>query len=47
MLSSVLRSPTAIAVNVEIMRVFVRLIRPDQPVRRPIGFVTDEGKPSS
>ncbi len=89
MLSSVLRSPTAVAVNIEIMRVFVRLrraladnrqlasqfaalesrlekrldghdevierileairrlMRPDQPARRPIGFVTDEQKPSS
>ena len=88
MLSSVLRSPTAVAVNIEIMRAFVQLRRaladsreladrfaalerrlgsrldghdeviakileairglmfPDQPTRRPIGFVTDEGKSS-
>ena len=87
MLSSVLRSPTAIAVNIEIMRAFVQLrralaerretadrfaalerrlesrlhghdeviamileairnlMRPEQPGKRPIGFVTDEGKP--
>lgn len=88
MLSSVLRSPTAVAVNIEIMRTFVQLRRalagggeladrfaalerrlesrldghdeviakileairglvsPEQPAKRPIGFVTDEGRHS-
>ncbi len=87
MLSSVLRSPAAIAVNVEIMRAFVRLrrvladnrrlaekfaelegrldkrlaaqdhaikevleairqlMKPPEPARRPIGFVTADVKP--
>lgn len=86
MLSSVLRTPSAIAVNIEIMRAFVHLrrllgenrllaeqfaelerrlerrleahdeviaqileairslIRPNHPVKRPIGFVTDDGR---
>lgn len=86
MLSSVIRSPTAIAVNIEIMRAFVHLRRalaengqlaaefaelerrlgnrldgqdaviarileairslmhPPPPLKRPIGFVTDEGR---
>ena len=88
MLSSVLRSPTAVAVNIESMRTFVQLRRaladnreladrfaalerrlesrldghdeviakileairslvsPEQPARRPIGFVTNEEKSS-
>jgi len=47
MLSSVLRSPTAVRVNIEIMRTFVRLRRlmatPGELVERPVGRGTEEG----
>lgn len=44
MLSSVLRSPAAVAVNIEIMRVFVRLRRASLVSEQVVGLVAELSK---